>query len=112
MRNLPFRQDKSPFEFLKRYDTSFFAIAMFIFFIGVANLYSGTQSDTATAMGTLYQRQMAIWAFAVCVGFCVSFVRIKSLYRYSYAIYFFNIVLLLLVLFLRRKRVWGPKDGL
>ena len=84
----------------KKYDTSFFIISSIIFSIGVLSLYSGTHSDVNSKMLNLYQRQLMLYGFALFVGILVSFVRPKSLFRYSYGIYIFNIILLVLVLFI------------
>ena len=101
----------------RKYDTSFFVIAMVICSVGVLNLYSGTYSDAnaVSKLSGLYQRQILLFFIAFFIGFVVSFIRPKSLYRHSYGIYAFNILLLLLVLFIgdkgmgaRRWLVLGP----
>lgn len=83
-------------EFFKRFDVSFFVITLIIFAIGILNLYSGTHADAA--MASLYRRQIILFTFAVFVGVGISFIRPKTLFRYSYGIYFFTIGLLILVL--------------
>lgn len=83
-------------DFFKRFDVSFFIIPMVIFAIGVLNLYSGTHADAN--MASLYKRQIILFSFSLIVGLGVSFIRPKTIYRYSYAIYLFTNLLLILVL--------------
>lgn len=99
----------------KKYDTSFFIIATAIFAIGILNLYSGTHSDSNSHTANLYQRQLILCCFAFFLGTLISFIRPKSLYRYSYGIYACNVALLVLVLFIgdvgmgaKRWLVAGP----
>ena len=91
------------FSFFKKYDTSFFIIAMIIFSIGVLNLYSGTYSDINSNLSGLYLRQLLLFGIALFVGFIISFIRPKSLFRYSYVFYIINLILLVLVLFVGDK---------
>ncbi|MCY4645059.1 MAG: rod shape-determining protein RodA [Bacteriovoracales bacterium] len=102
-------------QILKKYDTSFFIIASAIFLIGILNLYSGTHMDSNMTLANLYKRQLILYLFAILVGLLISFIRPKALYRYSYAIYIFNIILLALVLWVgdkgmgaKRWLVMGP----
>jgi len=89
--------------YLKKYDFSFFGISTVIFFMGVVNLYSATHGSTSEIMANLYLSQIFYYLFALFVGVCVSFIRPKTFYRYSYLFYFFNIFLLILVFFMGHK---------
>ena len=86
-------------DFFKKYDTSFFIIATALFLIGILNLYSGTQTDASA----IYKRQILLCGVALSTGILISFVNPKTLYRYSYGIYAFNIALLILVLLIGDK---------
>ncbi len=88
-------------DFFKRYDISFFVISLIIFTIGVLNLYSGTHADSS--MANLFNRQIILYAFATLVGFGMSFIRPKTLFRYSYMIFLFINFLLILVLIIGDK---------
>lgn len=88
-------------DFLKRYDVSFFLTAGLIFLIGVLNLYSGTHADAS--MQSLYKRQIILFSVAMLGGVGISFIRPKTLFRYSYIIYLLANFLLILVLFVGDK---------
>lgn len=88
-------------DIFKRYDFSFFGIAAAIFIIGILNLYSATQGSPH--MANLYKTQIAYFSVALAVGMAVSFLGPKNYYRYSYLFYFFNIFLLVVVLFMGQK---------
>ena len=102
-------------EIYRRYDFSFFGISFIIFFIGLLNLYSVTSTSAIGHRAGLYKVQLAYFAVSVIVGFAVSLFNVKTIYRYSYLAYYFNIFLLILVLVLgdvgmgaRRWLVLGP----
>lgn len=88
-------------EFFKKYDFSFFIFSAIIFLFGVINLYSATHASSY--MSELYKTQIGWYFFSLFIGIGVSFLTPKSFYRYSYAIYAFNIILLILVLVLGHK---------
>lgn len=88
-------------DIFKRYDFSFFGIGTAIFIIGILNLYSATQGSPH--MAGLYKTQIAYFCIALFAGMAVSFLGAKNFYRYSYMFYFFNIFLLLVVLFMGHK---------
>ena len=100
---------------LRRYDFSFFVISSVIFFIGILNLYSATNGSNFGSHSGLYKNQLFYYVFSLVVGFVISFFNVKTIYRYSYLIYYFNILLLILVFILgdvgmgaRRWLVFGP----
>jgi rod shape determining protein RodA len=100
---------------LKRYDFSFFVISLMIFTVGILNLYSATNGSSANPHAGVYKTQLIYFIFSICVGLFVSFVDVKTIYRYSYILYFFNIFLLILVFILgdvgmgaRRWIAFGP----
>jgi len=82
-------------KFLKRYDLSFFVMTGCILIVGVVNLYSATH---ATSFAGIYRLQIYKYLFALFIGILVSFIRPKTLYRYSYLLYVLNIIFLILVL--------------
>ncbi len=101
--------------FFKKYDFSFFFISFAIFFIGIINLYSATSSSTRGHLSGIYKTQIAYYLFSVIIAFVVSFIRPKSIYRFSWAFYIINILLLIAVLVLghtgmgaQRWLVLGP----
>lgn len=96
---------------IKRYDISYFAATFAIFIIGIINLYSATHADQDEHVMNLYKTQIIWYIISVFVGVLVSFIRPKTLYRYSYFLYFFNILLLLMVL-LFGKKVLGAQRWL
>ncbi|MBT3235959.1 MAG: rod shape-determining protein RodA [Bdellovibrionales bacterium] len=85
---------------LKKYDFSFFAIALIIFSIGLINLYSAVHSSTKIELSNLYMMQLFWFSFSIVIGLVVSFIHPKLFFRLSYLAYAVNILLLLLVLFL------------
>ncbi len=98
--------------FFKKYDYTFFGTCSVIFLIGVLNLYSATHSSVRP---DLYQTQILRFLLAIGVGFVVSLINPKNLFRFSYPVYFFNVFLLILVLVMghegmgaRRWLVLGP----
>lgn len=96
-------------DLLKRYDLSFFALAAMIFVIGVLNLFSGTYLDPSQLISGLYKTQILWFLVAMGAGIFISFVGTKNIYRYSYAIYFFNIILLVLVLIVGDKALGAQR---
>ena len=88
---------------LKKYDYTFLGISLAIFIMGVVNLYSATHASTSTRMANLYMSQLGWYMVSLFAGIVVSFINPKNIYRFSYALYAFNILLLVLVLFLGHK---------
>ena len=106
---------KALFDGLRKYDFSFFGISLSIFFVGILNLYSATHSSGYLGLANLYKTQLVYFLISIGVGLIVSFIHPKSFYRFSYFVYFLNIFLLILVLFLghtgmgaKRWLVLGP----
>ena len=102
-------------ELVKRYDFSFFGAATAIFIIGILNLYSATHSNNDPGTEGLYRAQIIWFIIAMLVGFGISFVKMKTVIRYSYLIYGVGLVCLILVHFLgdtgmgaQRWLVLGP----
>lgn len=102
-------------EALKRYDFSFFVISLMIFSVGILNLYSATHGSAANPHAGVYKMQLIYFTFSLVVGLFISFIDVKTIYRYAYLIYFFNIFLLILVFILgdvgmgaRRWIAFGP----
>ena len=87
----------------RKYDFSLFGTAVMIFIIGIINLYSATHASTINGMANLYKIQFIWFILSVFIGVAVSFVKPKTFFRFSYAIYFFNVLLLVLVLLLGKK---------
>ena len=87
--------------FFRRYDFTFFIFGAIIFIFGAINLYSATHSSLY--MSDLYKTQVGKYIISFVVGIGISFLSPKSFYRYSYAFYVLNIILLLLVLILGHK---------
>jgi rod shape determining protein RodA len=88
---------------LKKYDLSFLIFILSIFLIGIMNLYSSTHADSDAHIKGLYKTQIFWFVISVIAGFLVSFIKPKTYFRYSYFIYFSNVVLLILVLIMGRK---------
>ena len=102
-------------ELFRRYDFSFFGVSLLIFTIGIMNLYSVTNGNALSGHVGLYKTQIAYFIISLIIGVITSFIDLKTIYRYSYWFYVFNIVLLILVLILgdvgmgaRRWLVLGP----
>lgn len=100
-------------EFLKRYDFSFYFASFAIFCIGILNLYSATHSSHDVQ--DLYKTQIINYLFSLVVAIVVSFISPKYLFKLSYPIYLFVMVLLLLVFYVgdigmgaQRWLVLGP----
>lgn len=92
--------------FFKKYDVSFFLLATIIFVIGLLNLYSATHS---TANAPIYRFHIYKYLIACAAGVFCCFIQPKSLFRYSYAIYLFNIGLLVLVLLMGKAASGGQR---
>lgn len=90
-------------EFLKRYDFSFFGIALAIFIIGVINLYSATHASTSVHMAGLYKNHILKFVLAMGAGFAVSFIKPKTFLMQSYSFYTLVNIFLVLVLVLGHK---------
>lgn len=102
-------------DFIKRYDFSFFLLSVVIFFFGVINLYSATHASISTSHASLYKVQIGWYLLSLVVGFAISFIQPKTYFRFAWLIYGFNVLLLLLVLFVgdtgmgaKRWLVLGP----
>lgn len=100
-------------ENLKKYDFSFFLIAIGIFLIGILNLHSATHASIT--MNNLYKIQLGWFFLSVFIGLSVSFVGTKAIYRNSYFLYGVMLILLVSVLFFgatgmgaKRWLVLGP----
>ncbi|MDA8792796.1 rod shape-determining protein RodA [Bacteriovoracaceae bacterium] len=89
--------------FLKKYDFSFFGGALAIFIIGVLNLYSATHTNPSVAFQNLYLDQILRFSVGCGLAFGISFIDSKTMFRFSYIFYIFNILLLMLVLVLGQK---------
>ena len=90
-------------EVIKKYDFSFFIISTAIFLIGVINLYSATHLSSSPTLAGLYKMQILWFVVSMVVAFGVSLIPPKTFFRFSYSLYIFNILLLILVLFLGQK---------
>ena len=88
-------------ENLKRYDYSFFILAIILFTMGAINLYSATHSTAY--ISNLYKTQIFYFFISLIIGIAVSFIQPKTFLRFSYLIYGINIFLLVVVLFLGDK---------
>lgn len=102
-------------ELIKRYDFSFFGAACAIFIIGILNLYSATHSNNDPSTEGLYRAQILWFVVSMFIGFLISFVKMKTVIRYSYFVYFGGLICLVLVHFLgdsgmgaQRWLVLGP----
>lgn len=82
----------------KKYDFTFFGASLAIFIVGILNLYSTTHASSSPHLANLYKTQTMWYLLSVFIGFGISFIRPKNFFRYSYAIYAFNVFLLVLVL--------------
>jgi rod shape determining protein RodA len=85
-------------DLLKRYDFSFFIGMGAIFLLGILNLYSATHANPS--LMNIYKTQLIYFGLATVIGVAVSFVSPRTIFRYTYFIYGFNIFLLILVLLL------------
>lgn len=74
-----------------------------IFIIGILNLYSATHAHNSMHMQSLYKSQLIWFLIANVIGFGVSLISPKTLFRYSYWIYIANVFLLILVLIMGKK---------
>ncbi|MBF0301262.1 MAG: FtsW/RodA/SpoVE family cell cycle protein, partial [Oligoflexia bacterium] len=95
--------------FLKKYDFTFFTLMFLIFIIGVLNLYSATHAVTDKSVITLYKSQLLWFIISITVGVVVSFIRPKTLFRYSYLFYAINLILVVLVLIVGVKALGGRR---
>lgn len=96
--------DKRVTHFFKKYDFIFFILMLVIFIMGVLNLYSATHADTSLTMRNLWKAQIMWFSLAAFIGFAISvFISPKTIFRFSYFIYIFNIALLILVLLMGKK---------
>jgi rod shape determining protein RodA len=100
---------------VKKYDFSFFAITAAIFMVGILNLHSATHSSHSAVVSNLYQTQIFLFAFSIFAGILISFIRPSTMARFSFPVYWINMALLLVVLFLgikgmgaKRWIVMGP----
>lgn len=96
--------DKRVSQFLKKYDFIFLVLMLFIFIMGVTNLYSANHASTSQHMRNLYKVQIMWFSVATFVGMVISvLVSPKNLFRISYPIYIINVLLLVFVLLLGKK---------
>ncbi len=102
-------------EAFKKYDFSFFGLAILIFIVGVINLYSATHASSFSYMANLYKVQIGWFVLSILVGVVISFIQPRNLFRFSYTLYIINGILLILVLFVgdhgmgaQRWLVLGP----
>lgn len=107
--------NKKLLELLKKYDFSFIGISTAIFIIGIINLYSATHSSEKARLINIYQVQIGWFFLSMTIAFVISLVNSKNYFRYAYALFGFNVFLLLLVLILgkigmgaQRWLVLGP----
>jgi rod shape determining protein RodA len=91
------------FDLFKRYDFSFFFTISTIFIIGLANLFSATANSNDLSVAGLYKTQIFWFIVSLFVGVTFSFLRTKTIFRFSWPIYLFNIFLLLSVLLFGTK---------
>lgn len=83
---------------LKKYDYYFFGISLAIFIMGIFNLYSATHASASDAMASLYKTQIGYFFLSLLIGVGVSFIQPKTLFRYTYVLYFICVALLVAVL--------------
>lgn len=83
---------------LKKYDYYFFGITLAIFIMGIFNLYSATHASSSTSMAELYKTQIGYYFLSLAIGVAVSFIQPKTIFRYTYVVYFFCLVALVAVL--------------
>lgn len=76
---------------------------LFIFIIGILNLYSATHAHTSITMQNIYKSQILWFVVANVVAVGVSFFSPKSMFKLAYFIYAVNVILLILVLILGKK---------
>jgi rod shape determining protein RodA len=89
--------------FFKKYDFTFIGLNLGIFLIGIINLYSATHVSGKAHLENLYKVQIGYFALSLVIAFAVSFISPKTLFRFAYIIYGFNVFLLVLVLVLGHK---------
>ena len=91
------------FNIFRKYDFTFFGIAIVIFIIGVVNLYSATHASASSRLVNIYKMQIIFFFISFFVGMIISFIRPKNFIQYSWTVYVINILLLILVLILGDK---------
>jgi rod shape determining protein RodA len=87
--------------YFKKYDFSFIFCMYAIFLFGILNLYSITAGNIHTQ--DYYITQLRYFFVANLVVVFVSFFPPKTIFRFSYWIYAFNVFLLVLVLIMGQK---------
>lgn len=95
--------NKTFVDLLKKYDYSFLISMLFIFIIGILNLYSATHAHTSETMQGLYKSQILWFIVANIVAIAISFINPKTIFKLTYFAYGVNIILLVLVLILGQK---------
>jgi rod shape determining protein RodA len=91
-------------QFIKKFDFLFFLLMIVIFLIGISNLYSANHASTSESMRNLWKVQIMWFSVATFAGFIISIIASpKTLFRFSYPVYFLNLILLILVLLLGKK---------
>ena len=73
-------------DLVKRYDPSFLLINTAIFIMGIMNLYSATHLSTSDRLSSLFKIQLGYFLIAFGIGIFVSFIRPKTIFRFSYAV--------------------------
>ena len=91
------------FNIFKKYDFTFFGIAIVIFIIGIVNLYSATHASASSRLLNIYKMQIIFFIISFLAGMVISFIRPKNFIQYSWLVYIINILLLILVLILGDK---------
>jgi rod shape determining protein RodA len=95
--------NKTVVDILKKYDYSFLISMLFIFIIGILNLYSATHAHTSEYMQNLYKTQIIWFVVANVVAVIIGFINPKSMFKLAYVAYGLNVILLILVLILGQK---------
>ncbi len=86
-------------DYIKRYDYSFFFISTIIFIIGIFNLYSATHQSSSLSISLIYKTQLIWYLLSIIVGVVVSLIYPKNYFTYAYIFYVVMVFILLLVLF-------------
>ncbi|MBF0362347.1 MAG: rod shape-determining protein RodA [Oligoflexia bacterium] len=74
-----------------------------IFIIGILNLYSATHAISGKQVDGIYKTQLLYFIIACSIGILSSFIKSKTLFRYSYLFYILNVILVVLVLTIGTK---------
>jgi rod shape determining protein RodA len=93
----------------RRFDWSMILIAVLIFLIGLANLYSATFTETVGRGLTYYKAQMIWFGVGSLCGAIMLIPHYKTISRFAYPIYFANLFLLVLVLIAGKTSLGGRR---